>query len=268
MAVTITASLVDAGDPRPVQIILTGVPAGSHYTVTGTAGDSSWPVPGGVGVSEGEQIVLVDNRSALNVAVVYTALVDGVTYETYPVYVVAQGKYVLQSLDGRRSVQFVLQANGLPRDVVVRSQTFDVPGRPRPPGRYAEGGDGGGALALRTSREDSAEMHALVRAGRPVVLRTDGTVRDFPAVTLLVLMEASSQMWDAVDALTGEMSTERVWDLGYVIVNDPEPGRVLAAFTWDDFDEAMTGLTWDDFDAMFAGSTWDDFDTTDWGQYL
>ena len=264
MAVTLAASLVDVDDPRPVQIILTGVPSGAHYTVTGTAGDSSWPVPGGVGVSEGEQVVLVDNRSALNVAVTYTALVEGVTYTAFPVYVTFAGDSVLQSLDGRSVVRFVWEWDGGPRDVVIRAEGYDIPGRARPPGRYAEGGDGGGAFTFMTSPQDSATLHNMARSGRPVVLRTNGMVRDLDAVTLMVLTSASNSL---VGEFWGGVAWRR-WSLSYLLVNDPEPGRVLAAFTWDDFDEAMKGLTWDDFDAMFAGTTWDDFDTTDWGQYL
>ena len=270
MAVTITATLVAASEPRPVLIVVEGVPGGTGYSVVGTAAGSSWMVPGGSGTSTGAQVVLVDNRAALNTPVTYQVVAAGVTYSAAPVVVQADGRYVLQSLDGQVSAGFVWQSNGLPNELVVRSQTFDVPGRRRPPGRYVEGGDGGGSLMLRATRAGSQVLSALVRSGRPMVLRTDGAVRDLPAVDLLVVRRASSRLWDAYDGGTGQMSTDRVWVLEYDWVDDPEPGRVLGAFIWDDFDEAMTGYTWSaaapSFDALFAGSTWDDFDTFDWGQ--
>lgn len=36
----------------------------------------------------------------------------------------------------------------------------------------------------------------------------------------------------------------RVWSLSYLLVDDPEPSSALAAFTWDDFDAAVSSLVW------------------------
>ena len=266
MAVTITASLVPAGSPEPVQIVLAGVPAGVGYLVTGTTGaGSSWPVPGGVGLSTGQQVVLVDNRSALNAQVVYQAVVAGVTYVAGPVTVTHPGRYVLQSLDGQTVVDFVWDDNGMPRDLVANTAVFDVPGRARPPVRYAPGGDGGGSLRLRTNRQNTVHMRDLLRAGRPIVVRTDGGIRDLGAVDLVqVVGKPSNVLW----AGDGGLSTQRVWSLEYVLVDDPEPSAVLSAWTWDDFDAAMATRTWDDHDALFASSAWDQWDTYPGGQLL
>ncbi len=267
--VTITASLVTtAGSPPPVQIVLTDVPSGAEYVVTGSTGaGSSWPVPGGSALGDGGQVVLVDNRSALNVPVTYSAVVEGVTYAAAPVTVVHPGKAVLQSLDGQVSVDFVWVENALPREPQVNAAAFNVPGRRRPPMRMAPGGDGGGDLVIRADRDNGEDMAALLAAGKPVLVRTDGTVRDWPAVELIHLVSAPSRLWGAVEG--GQMSTQRVWSLGFLFVDDPEPSQALSAWTWDDFDQAalVSFPTWDDFDALFAGSTWDDFDTTEWGQY-
>lgn len=265
MAVTITASLVPSGDPNPVQLLVSGVPAGVPYTVVGTAGGTSWPVPGGKGTSVGDAVLLVDNRSAVNTEVVYSVTADGVTSLAAPVTVAYAGRALLQSLDGQTSAAFVWQSNGLPRQYVTRSHTSDVPGRLRPPGRFTTGGAGGGSLSLRTSRENTAQLESMLMSGRPLVLRTDGAVRDLPPVELLLPLEASTVTWDAVVA-PGMLSTDRVWALGYILVDDPEPSRVLAAWTGDDFDAAMATRTGDDFDALFVGSTWLDFDTYPWGQ--
>lgn len=259
-------SLVPAGSPQPVQIVLTGVPAGTAYSLTGTTGDgSSWPVPGGVGVSTGEQVVLVDNRSALNTQVTYQAVVAGVTYVSAPVTVSHSRRFVLQSLDGQIVVDFVWDDNGMPRDLVSNAVAFDVPGRRRPPIRYAPGGDGGGSLRIRTDRQDTERMKELLRKGRPLVLRTDGAIRDLDAVDLIQIVGKPSNVLWAGD---GGVSTQRVWSLEYVLVDDPEPSAVLSAWTWDDFDAAMASRTWAQHDALFASSTWDQWDTYPWGQLL
>lgn len=67
----ITATLVGAGDPQDVQIVVSEVPAGATWRVTGHAGDWSWTVPGGEGVGDGGQVVLLDNRAPGNREVVY-----------------------------------------------------------------------------------------------------------------------------------------------------------------------------------------------------
>jgi hypothetical protein len=267
VAVTIVASLVSAGSPQPVQIVVNGIPTGTAYTVVGSTGDgSTWPVPGGDGVSAGSQIVLVDNRSALSTPVTYVLTAAGATYPSNVVTVAFPDKYVIQSLDGQESVQFVWRDNGLPGEPTFASVTFDVPGRERPPARFVPGGDGGGELEIRTDRENTTRLLALLKTGRPLVVRTDGAVRDFPAVDMVLPVSGPNSLWPAVTA--NGPSTDRVWTIRYLLVDDPEPSVALAAFTWDDFDAAMATRTWADFDALFAPLTWDAFDTYDWDQLL
>lgn len=268
MAPAIAASLVSSDVPQAVQVVVTGVPTGVEFTVEGTTGDgSSWPVPGGTQTSAGVQVVLTDNRSALNTPVTYRLTAAGVTYTAAPITVTySGGQAVIQSLSGQTTVHFVWRENGLPVEPAVYSRAFEVPGRARPPVRIAPGGDGEGSLSIRTDRANSGRLRDLMRAGSPVVVRTDGAVRDFPAVEIMLLTSGANELWPVVTS--GGMSTDRVWLLGYLLVDDPEPGTPLSAFTWDDFDAAMAARTWDDFDALFAASTWDDFDTCDWDQIL
>lgn len=267
MAPAITASLVSSDVPQAVQVVVTGVAAGVGVLVEGTTGDgSTWGVPGGDRVSDGGQIVLTDTRSALNTPVTYRLTTDGSVFTSAPLTVAYDGQAVLQSLDGQTTVEFVWRENGLPQEPEIAAVAFSVPGRQRPPVRFVPAGDGGGSLSIRTSRVNSERLTSLIRAGRPVVMRTDGAVRDFPAVELLLLTSVSSELWPVVTAQG--MSTDRVWSLSYLLVDDPEPGSAITAFTWDDFDAAMEGRTWDDFDALFDASTWNDFDTYDWDQLL
>lgn len=268
-APSVEATLVASGDPRPVQIVVNGVSTGQSVTVVAVAGGAESSVPGGVIVSApGGQIVLVDNRAPLNTPVYYSVLIDGQTYVSNEVTISYPGQQVMQSLDGRTVVDFVWMENGLPQEPLVRAAAFNVPGRRRPPVRFAAGGAGGGSVVIRTTREHSNGVRALLESGRPVVVRTDGRVRDFPAAELVLPTGGSSVLWDALAPSGDEMSSDRVWSIPYLLVDDPEPGVALSAFTWDDFDLAMTGRTWDDFDGIFAASTWDEFDTYDWSQLL
>ena len=211
-------------------------------------------------------MVLTDNRSALNVPVTYPVVVQGVTYSAPPVVVAHSSPAVLQSLDGQTSVDFVWLSNSLPREPVVNTAVSNVPGRRRPPMRIAPGGDGGGDLLIRTDRANSTAIGSMLTAGAPILVRTDGTMRDWPAVEIIHLVSAPSRLWEAVEG--GQLSTQRVWSLGFLFGDDPEPSRVLSAWTWGDFNEALTDSTWADFNALFAGSTWADFNTYEWGQLI
>jgi hypothetical protein len=264
----VEVTLLEADDPQPVQIVVDALTEGTDYVVVGRTGDGqTWPVPGGVGTATGEQIILVDNRSPWGTPITYVLTADGATRVSRTVTVAFDGKCLMQSLDGRVRVEFVWRDNALPRELEQNAATFPVPGRPRPPARFAPGGDGGGALDIRTDATNTRLLQALLLTGRPIVVRTDGTVRDWPAVELLLPLRASNQLWGGVTR-PNDTRTDRVWSLEYVLVDDPEPSTPLSVWTWDDFDAAMAGKTWDDFDALFAASTWNDFDTYDWGQLL
>jgi hypothetical protein len=265
----LTAELVDSGSPRPVQLVIAGLPAGVDYTLVGQTTDGqTWPVPGGTGTTTGQQIVLVDNRAPLNADVTYVLTAGGVTYYSNEVTVASTQRAIIQSLDGQTVVEFVWRDNGLPNEPTVYGTAFEVPGRERPPVRFAAGGAGGGSLEIRTDRENTARLHTLLRAGRPVVVRTDGAVRDFPAVEILWITAAGNALFGAFDPRTRQMGTDRVWSLPYLLVDDPEPGTPLAAFTWADFDAAWAGKTWADFDAFYTGQTWDQFDRQDYGDLI
>lgn len=260
MPVTLTASLVPSGDPNPVQLALSGTTSGDTYVVTGSAGGTTWTVPGGSGVSTGALIALVDNRAALNQAVTYSAVVAGVAYASAPVTVVSAGaRFLLQSLDGQVTSAPTLLAGDFSKAPVFRSAISEVPGRRRPPVRYATAGDGGGRFNLSTDGAQTRLLEELLTSGRPLVYRcsTQTQVRDLPLVDLILPTGVSSTVFP---------DGTRIWSLDYLLVDDPEPSTVLAAWTGDDFDAAMATRTGTDFDALFASSTWDDFDTYPWGQ--
>lgn len=258
---SVQVALVGAAVPKLVQITATAVPAGVPYTVEGFVGDHTWPVRGGSGVGEGTNVILADNRTPINTPLQYRVnLGDDVTWESAPITVPYAGKYVLQSLDGRSAVEVRWMDNGLPWDAEVRSAAFAVAGRPRPVLRLEASGAGGGELEVKTSGMQTRALVDLLSTGQPIVVRTDGDVRDFPPVEVVLPTRVSS-------TLTGERIQEgdvRLWALPYLLVDDPEPNTRIATSTWNDFDTVYAGLTWDDFDAQWSGATWDDFDRFDW----
>lgn len=263
MTVTITAGLVSAQSPPPVQVVLDGIPSGQAFEVFGVSqGGGMWAVAGGVGGYPGGQLVLVDKWSATNVPIWYRVETGGVAYET-PNLTVPAPPNLLQSLNGDVRVDFAWLPNRLPLDLDSNVATYAVPGRPRPPARTAPGGDGGGELKIRTSAGQSERLRALLSLGEVVVLRTSDTGGlDLPPSGLLLITRATSQLsFDVRD-----VEHARTWTLAYTWADNPRPGASLSAWSWDDFDAAMADRTWDDFDALFALSSWDDFDTYPWGQ--
>lgn len=257
MAVTLTATLIAAADPRPVQVTLNGTTTGQAYQVSGTTADGArWQVPGGTGVSEGSQILLVDNRAALNTEVVYSAVVDGVTYVADAVTVAHDGVAVLQTIDGLTVVSVEIASVTEPRSASPRSALFEIAGRSDPAARLDVPGSYVYGWALETSGIDSVTMTAILRSGMPVVRRTVPGLRDLASVVLGVVTAWKDEL------ITAGGDTWRRWSLTVREISDPQPATPLIAFTWDEFDAAMAARTWTDFDELFA--TWDEFDTADW----
>lgn len=254
MAVTITAALLSGADPRPVQVVLSGLTAGQRYAVTGSAAGFSWAIPGGSGVVTSSQVVLVDSRGPLNVASTYVAVVDGAAYYSAAVTVAYAGRWLAQSLNGLLDAPCDIAAV-IPRQYVTAGAVYAVPGRARPPARYAAGGAGGGVLTLRTTRAGTAAMEALLGVGSPIVLRTDGTAGDLRPVDILLAIDVSSEA----------RGLDRIWTVTYTLIDDPEPSTLLGATTWDGMDTAIGARTWTALDTALAGRSWDQLDTLDWG---
>lgn len=261
MPVAVTASLVGTSDPRAVQVVVTGLTVGDQYEIRGNWSGGSWPVRAGTGTADASQVVRTDVQSPVNIPVTYTVAVGGLDAATSaPVTVDYAGRYVLQSLDGKRSAQFRWLDNGAPREHLLRSSVFFVPGRPEPVVVYDVAAGEDGELLVATGGTQTAALRDLVRAGAPLLLRTDGTIRDVAAVEFVQLRSARSALSGAGVGSTND----RRWTLGFTVLADPEPNTLVASSTWDDFDAVYTGLTWVDFDGEWAGSTWNQFDLADW----
>lgn len=253
---TTTATLVSGPEPQSVQIVVSATTDGDAWTVTGSTGTYTWTVPGGEGVGDGDQLVLVDNRGPLNVPITYT-YTSGSSASATPVTRTFTRDIALQSLDGQQTVGADLMYGSQNSELEIRQATFSVPGRRRPVVRYASTGAGGGSLLIRVDADDSAAFDALMESGAPLIWLMGAAVFDLPPVAPVLVGRASSVGIPEID--------QREWTLGYILVDDPYMDTRLGAFSWTDFDTAMASPdTWSSFDTVFSGKKWDQFDTTDW----
>lgn len=253
--------LAGAVEPRSVRLSISGVTAGQSFTVTGSAGGFTWAVRGGSGaVPSTGTVILTDAASPLNVAITYTLTLEGVPYTAGPITVPYDGRYVLQSLDGRTVVPFRWHDNRDPRDQRMRTSVLEIPGRSTPVVRWDVSAGQSRRLVIRTTPAATRVLLDRLNTHGPVLLlRTDGTLRDFAPASYLALTAAPDQLFG--------VEGERLWSLSVEVIDDPEPGTILASATWDDFDAVYAPATWDDFDAEWADADWDEFDRTDWTQY-
>lgn len=262
MSVSVAASLVGTAPPRYVQVVVSGLTVGDAYEVRGNWDDGSWSVRAGHGdATSSSQLVLNDVQTPVNVPIWYTVRVNGADAGTSPAVTVDyQNRYVIQSLDGKTSAAFTWLDNGDPREAITRTAAFTIPGRPTPVVMYDIPAGVDGELAVSTPRLETENLWALVRSGAPVLLRTDGRVRDLEAVQFAHIMSVHNELSGAGFGTT----EDRRWTLRYTVIADPEPNTLVPASTWDDFDAAYAGLTGAAFDADWAGLTGDAFDREDW----
>jgi hypothetical protein len=284
---TVTASLVPGGIPQLVQIVVDEIPDGAPWEIFGvigeytpglapgldvlpgegtvpsdsvfTDGSYTWRVPGGFGVGDGGQVVLVDNRAPGNVPVIYRVVVGSAVEASEPVLVVFEKDLVLQTLDGQQSIQADLLDGSLSIDLATSVAKFRVPGRARPVTRYDVIGDVAGSFEVLLPISETTPFRSLLADGAPVVCRFGTEVADLERVSVVQLLRIQSPDAYPVQGV-------RLWSLQYEIVDDPFADVRLGAFTWvDGFDAAFEGRPWSDLDEAFTGLEWDAFDTADWG---
>ncbi|MEV7874530.1 hypothetical protein [Microbacterium sp. NPDC089188] len=264
MAVFAEARLLTSAAPRPVQILLNGVAAGTQFEVVGTTADGArWNVPGGVGRASGTQVVLIDNRPPLNTSVVYEVTVGRTTYLSNRVFVEFSGPALVQVLDGRDLVAVEVATLTEKRAAGTRSSAFEIAGRSDPALRLDVPGSFAYSWELDTQGRDSVVMERILRTGRPIVRRLEPGMRDLKTVVIGVVTGWSDEL------VQEGLDTWRRWSLSVREIADPQPSTPLVLFSWDDFDAAMSSRVWSasepavrTFDETF--DTWDQFDAADW----
>ncbi len=223
-----------------------------------TPGSYSWVVPGGFGVGDGGQVVLVDSRSPGNVPVVYTLETTGGEESSSPVVVPFRSDIVLQTLDGLAAVDVELMAGSLGMEWEPQVSQFRVPGRSRPVVRYDVLSDNAASLVVKVPMGETPALRRVLTSGRPIVYRfgaPEGSY-DLDPVGVIAVTAVTSEPVPTADL--------RFWSLGYALIDDPDKDVRLGAFTWADFNAAFSGRTWADFNAAFSGSTWAEFNRADW----
>jgi hypothetical protein len=250
MSVTLTATLLSASVPQPVQIVLNGTVAGQDYVITGSAGGSTWTIPGGSGTSAGSQIVVIDNRAALNSPITYSAVVDGITHSAAPITVTYADVALIQSIDGLNVAAVKLANETDKHKGGSRSASFPVAGRGAPAIRTDFAVYDLLTWIVDTSGTDTATMQAILQSGNPVVRRIVAGVRDIPTVTLGQPSDWSHEL------LTNGLDTFRRWTISVQEIDDPQPSTALAAYTWDDFDLAMVKRLWSYYSSFATTTGW------------
>lgn len=282
---SVVASLVSGQSPQLVQIVLDDIPVGVSWRLTGHVGDLtlgllpgsglvpgvgvvpadsvfesagySWAVPGGSGVGDGGQVVLVDNRSPGNVPFIYRLTTDVGVESSGSVMVPFSSDIVLQTLDGQATVDLDLMAGSLGMAWEPAVASFRVPGRRRPVVRYDVLGDGGSAFVLKVPFSATADLRRVLTSGAPIVYRFGDTSFDLDPVGVVSVRSVESEAFPTADM--------RMWTLGYELIDDPFVDVRLGAFTWDSgFDAAFVDRPWNEFDSAFVGLDWDAFDQVDW----
>lgn len=251
----ITATLVGAQSPRLVQIVISLTPDDEEWTLTGAAGEYVWTVPGGMGVGDGAQLTLVDNRSPGNVPVEYTFTSPSIV-ESATVTVPFSTDFVIQSLDGQRAIEVEFGGMEMVNTLDSGQARFDIPGNPRPVVRYSVTSDVAGSLSFRFPVARTQEVRQLFASGEPLMYRCGAVIDDLLPVGVISYGQVSTV------AIAGHGF--RQWQFPYALLDDPFMDQRLGAFSWDLFDAAMAGRTWDEFDTIMAGLSWDQFDTLDW----
>lgn len=263
MALGITAALAGDLTPQAVQVVVTGMTAGQAYTVTGSWAGGSWPVRGGVGVAAAAQLVFADVAAPINTPVTYTVQHNGAMATSSAVTVAIAGRIVLALADGSAAVAIPssgVRDNRNPRRRERRQATFEVEGRPDPVVRYTIAPSPSSSIVVRTAGAQSFALDELLATGAPLMLRTDGALRDLPATAVVMVSGDESALTGLVD----DAGVHREWTLPFRYVGDPEPNTVVPVATWEDFDAYYAASTWNAFDTQWAAASWNDYDAFDW----
>ena len=249
MAVILTAALVSARVPQPVQLVLNGMTLGNTYVVTGTTTDgTTWSIPGGTGTSDGTQLVLTDNRAAFNTPVTYQAIVAGAAYTSSPITIPFSGYSALQSLDGTLLASVTIASTAIPRQGGTRVAVFRVAGRRAPATRVDLSVTDSWSWAMYADGSNAPLVKAILDTGTPAVLRSVLGLADLPPVLLLQPTGWSSQLVSPIALL-------RLYQIDAIEIEDPQPMTPLSAFTWDDFDTAMAAYDWTWYASFESGTT-------------
>lgn len=259
MAVVITATVLSTGTPPPIQVVVTGMTDGDEYEIVGAYGAHTWPVPGGRGVSDGNQLVLTDNRAPLNGDIDYIVTIAGVATQTADtVRLDLAATTLLQNLAGDQvAVVEVTDPHDARTRPNRRTAVFGVHAREDPVGRIGVPMSRAMTLGVEADGQDSITLQGILDVTSVLVRRNTVDLRDIPPVELILVTDDPFR-------LVGGVGVLRRFDLDVQIIADPEPHTALAAYDWEDFDAYFAGavLEWDDFDAAFAD--WDEFDRTEW----
>lgn len=260
MALGITSALIGSTEPRPVQVSVTGLTAGDVFTVTASSGSWSRVVRGTPMTATATSHLFVDVLTPLNAELTYTVsnATAGTTAATASTVTVPYaGDACFHPLDRASVVDFFWEDNADPRSPVMRTAFYDVAGADLPVMRYDVASGESGQIVAQTEGADTTLLLEYLKAGAPIVVRTDLDVRDVPPVDVIGVAGAPRR-------LVGRAGSVRQWELSYRTVRDPISADALVLDTFDDFDTVYAGMTFGDVDTELAGLTFREVDALDW----
>lgn len=254
--------------PRLVVASTAAIPMGSAWTLTGSAGESQWPVRGGSGVWAGEQAAMLDPMCPVEQDVSYalrwvtpTGTVG--TMSVGPIRRSGVGSMLVTSLDGRQVVRVSVHGDD-EQSESARVQRFDIPGSSHPVLRLDTVSSATeGTAEWSTRGEDTAALIQLMRDNMPVILLHDPTVCqipgcDIPPVRLVMPLSNKRYRSPRRDV------AQRDWQVPWLETDDPTPDLRVMPSIWDELDAA--GLTWAQLDALSL--KWDQVDLMAWGAFV
>lgn len=262
MPVTVSVSLVGVADPQQVQIEVDGLTVSDIVTIQGVLGVHTWTVRGADGISApSTQVIRRDNLAPVNAAFTYTVTVNGTQYVSDAITVPYSADYVLTTLDGYTVATMTWVDNSDPIAMSFHQHLTPVPGRRTPVIRYADGGGESGSWTLFCEgAANIAALKAMLRPGAPLIMRTNGSLLDFPPARIVAVVSASLP-------LVGE-GTSRMFDTGWVEVADPLGTIPVTGWTFADMNTVVTALggTFADLNAFIVtlGGTFADVNRFDW----
>lgn len=210
----LTVDVIPASMAVPVartRLHVSGVPGGTEWRITGTAGSHSWAAASGM--SMGRDVWCTDPMAPLGMEATYRLEAAGDTVVSWPVVRRVAGSDLVTDMAGRTVARVGRMADGGdPWEWVPGSHVLDIPGSRLPTSRLGRATVGQGGMTAETTGQGTATLAGLLESGNKLVILHDQGVCEIPgcdiAPSRLVTMTGFSAARTAhVDR------ARRSWDL-------------------------------------------------------
>ncbi len=252
---TITAGLVGVDDPPLVQVIVSGVPAGSKLDVWRDDSLGSTLVRGEQGTVPLAGIrIMLDGEAPMGRVLSYRAeetTAAGVVTSTVSNLIVYAdpGRHAFTNPYSGESVLVDMPSADDRRNTDLQGSVLRIVGRRSPiPLSDVRGGEAGTLTVITRTAEETRRLGDLLAAGHPLVSR-HRPISDHPPVEFLTFLTVDkARRWPEADNYAGG----RILEMQYVVVDPPDPRLGIVMATLQDIAGAYNGLTLTDLSGDFA----------------